>query len=270
LDLKKNKDIKNPIENHTAIDKALSILRLFIPHNQELSSTVISQSLDYHKATVSRTIGILLRQGFLEQDAQTRKYRLGTTVMSLGIAISNSLKSDLVSIAKPYLDELRDEVGESVGFELLVGNKVVLAYNAEGPNRVRLAATIGESMPTHIAAGAKAILAFLPPEGVDKLLEKELQRFTPNTITDHGLLKKRLKKIRKDGISIDIGEHDEDIIGVAAPILDAEGLPVASVVVAGPSNRISSDKNSNLSLLIRSTALRISKRIYYPNQDITD
>ncbi len=62
---------------------------------------------------------------------------------------------------------------------------------------------------------------------------------------------------------MDIGEHDEEIIGVAAPVLDAEGLPVAAVVVAGPANRISSDKNSDLSLLIRSTALRISKRIYY-------
>ncbi len=255
--------MKESNEKHNAIEKALSILTLFIPNNQELGTIEISHILGFHKATVSRTLLLLTQNGFLERDAKSKKFRLGPVIFNLGLSITRSLKNNLVTLAKPYLDDLRNESEESVILEILSGKNIIMAYIAEGPRRVRHAGSIGDTLPIHVAAGAKSILAFSPTEVWDNLLDKKLPRLTPNTITEPEMFKDQLREIRQDGVSFDVEEHDIDISAVGAPILDAEGFPVAAVVVAGPSNRISKDKNSLISLMVKSTALKISKRLYY-------
>ncbi|MBW1675650.1 MAG: IclR family transcriptional regulator [Deltaproteobacteria bacterium] len=245
----------------TSIEKTLAILLTFGPHNQELGTVEISQKLGFHKATVSRILLTLMRSAFLEQDPQTRKFRLGASILSLGSAARHSLKTNMVQIAKPYIDELRDRLRETIVLEALSGKSTFMAYIAEGPRRVRIAGTLGDRLPIHAAAGAKAILAFSLPEIRENLLDQEMPRLTPNTITDTRIFKRQLKLIRHQGFSYDNEEIDTGISAVGAPIFNHEKKAVAAVTVAGPSQRISWNVDSPIVSQVKDTAAKISTQL---------
>lgn len=264
------KDIKDKGGKHSAIEKALIILKLFNQTNRELGTLEISKTLGYNKATVSRTLQLLVRHNFLEQDPQTRKFRLGSAILTLGMVMNRSLKADLVHIAKPYMNELRDRFQESVVLEVLSTKHVVIANISEGPKRIRLAGEIGDIMPSHVAAGAKAILAFSSREIRESLLSREFKRFTSNTIMDTEILLKQFEEIRKSGVSYDIAEHDIDVNAIGAPILNIEERPIAAVVIAGFPKNIDTNPDSEMVACVKATALEISKQLYYSHAETSE
>lgn len=245
----------------TSVEKTLAILLTFAPHNQELGTVEISKKLGLHKATVSRILLTLMRSAFLEQNPQTRKFRLGASILSLGSAARHSLKTNMVQIAKPHIDELRDTLKETIVLEVLSGKSTFMAYIAEGPQRVRIAGTVGDRLPIHAAAGAKSIMAFSPPEITDNLLNQEMPSLTPNTITNQRIFKHQLKAIRHQGFSYDNEEIDIGISAVGAPIFNHEKKPVAAVVVAGPSQRVSWNVDSPIVSQVKDTAAKISTQL---------
>jgi IclR family KDG regulon transcriptional repressor len=228
-----------------------------------MGTVEISKKLGFHKATVSRILLVLIRYGFLQQNPQTKKFLLGPSITSLGWAINHFLNTNLVHIAKPYIDELRTSLNETIVLEVLAGTSTVMAYIAEGPQRVRIAGTIGDRIPIHAAAGAKAILAFSPPEVTDSLLNGAMPRFTPNTITDPEMFQRQLQVIRRQGFSFDNEEIDIGINAVGAPIFNYEERPVAAVVVAGPSPRVTWDSDSPIAARLKDTAAKISAQLHY-------
>lgn len=244
-----------------AIEKALEVLTLFVPSNQELGVAEISQRLGLHVATANRIIKTLAGRGFLQQNRHTRKYHLGPAVMELANALYRSLRTEMVQLARPFLEELRDELGETVVFEVWSGEATYIAHVEEGPRKVRIAGTVGDRLPAHAAAGAKAILAFAEEQVVDKALEGGMPSLTPRTITDEGEFRRQLRVARKRGYAVDREEIDQGINAVAAPVFDHRGKPVAAVVVAGPSPRITGTGKSPHVRLVRETARRITLRL---------
>ncbi len=246
-----------------SIEKALEILLAFTPYNQELGTGEISQRLGLHKATASRILRTLADKGFLQQDAGTRKFSLGPAASDIGRAYNHGLGANLVQLAKPFIDELRNSLGETVVLEVLSGPGTVMAYVAEGPQRVRIAGTVGDRLPVHAAAGAKAILAYSPPEVVDALIKGDLQPLTSRTITSLSAYMDELARIRRRGFSLDAEEIDVGINAVGAPVFNREDEAVAAVVVAGPTQRVTGADDSPLVKKVKETAADISARLHY-------
>lgn len=250
-----------------SIDKALNILEVFVPYNREMGTMEISRKLGFHKATVSRILQNLAKHGFLSQNSETKKFVLGPSVMDLSRALNQSLKTNMVLLAKPFIDDLRDILKETVILEILSGDTTVMAYIAEGPRLVRLAGSIGDRVPIHAAAGGKAILAFSPAERRKTLLNGKLHRFTDKTITSRRALNHSLNEIRHEGVAFDHDEIDEGTSAASAPILNYEGLPVGAVVVAGPSQRISKKTGSRMISELKHSADKISAQLHYQKVD---
>ena len=250
-------------QKNNSIDKALTILSSFAPYNQEMGTVEISQKLGFHKATVSRILLNLTRRGFLNQNSRTKKFLLGPAILPLARAINQSLNNNLLHIAKPYIDDLRDNLKETVVLEVLSGENTIIAYLAEGPRPVRIAGSVGDILPLHVAAGAKAILAFSPPSVWNKFFNSTLPRFTENTITDTRILRDQFMDIKQKGFSFDKEEHDIGINAVGAPIFNNEDKPVAAAVVAGPSQRITWGIDSPIVPMLKDTAAKISAKLYH-------
>jgi DNA-binding IclR family transcriptional regulator len=251
------------MSTHKAVEKALDILMAFTPHNQEVGTIELSEKMGFHKSTVSRLLHVLSRKGFLHQNPDTKKFQLGPSAMSLGVAIKKSLETNLVHIAKPYIDSLREELHETITLEIFSGTNTVLAYFAEGPHRINLAGSIGDILAVHAAAGSKAILAFSSPEVRRRILSGDLPRLTPNTITDPALLQRQFQEILRHGIAFDNEEHDIGTSAIGTPIFNNSGKPVAAIVVAGPAQRITLAGDSHMAVQLKETALEISKQLYY-------
>jgi IclR family acetate operon transcriptional repressor len=125
----------------------------------------------------------------------------------------------------------------------------------------------GEKFPVHVAAGAKAILAFSPPEMVDHLIRGELKRFTPNTITKPNIFKQQLREIREKGIALDHGEYNIEVYAVAAPIFNANKKPIAAILIAVPFFRVEAQIESTAIMQLREAASKISARLLYSEED---
>lgn len=252
---------------HKAVEKALDILMAFTPHNQEMGTVEVSHKMGFHNSTVSRLLHVLARKGFLQQNPDNKKYHLGPSSMYVGSAIRKSLETNLVHITKPYMDELRDEIQETIALEIFSGANTILAYLSMGPHRTNLAGNIGDILAVNAAAGAKAILAFSSAQVRDRTLNGQMPRLTPNTIIDPALIRGQLESIRRVGVSFDREEHDVGTHAMGTPIFNSEGKPVAALVVVGPCRRIKLESNSPLALRLKEAASKISSRLYYRSPD---
>lgn len=254
------------MSTHRAVEKALDILMAFTPRNQEMGTVELSEKMGFHKSTVSRLLHVLTGKNFLQQNAENKKFTLGPAVIDLARALNHALKSNLVLTAKPFIDKLRDTLKETVILEVLSGKTTYMAYLADGPRLIRLAGSIGDRVPIYAAAGAKAILAFSPAETREALLGGiKFHAFTKHSITDKAKLRRQLNVIKARGFAFDGQEIDEGTSAVGAPIFNHEEKPVAAVVVAGPSQRITENPNSEMVIELKRTAAKISTQLYYRN-----
>lgn len=257
-------EMMNPAQTdkRSSTEKALAILMAFTPNNHPMGTLELSKKLGIHKSTISRLLHLLTDNGFLHQNPETKKYFLGRAAAEIGNTALRSLKSELVAIAQPYLNDLCEEVGESVALEVVSGTTVVLAHHCEGRGHIRFSFQLGEQVPLHVAAGSKTILAHRPPEFVRRCLNGKLHRYTRNTIVSKKKYRELLATVRKTGIAYDNGERYEDTRAIAAPILDHQGIAVAAVVIAGPAFRLTDPFLSDVATPLKKTAAAISRRLY--------
>jgi IclR family KDG regulon transcriptional repressor len=242
-------------------EKLLSILIAFKDNPGPLGASDLSNKLGISQPTASRALKALASFDLLQQEPRTRKYTLGNAISGLAEMVRNSFEEQLLEIAKPYLKELRDTIGESIGFEVIYNGKSWMVYEVHGENPVKVAFGTGTTMPLHAACGAKAMLAFYPDTEIDKLIPDKMGRYTPNTITRRSELKAQLSEIRQKGVAYDQGEIDEDVYSVAAPVFDHNNKAVAAVTVGSFSSRMKVLFEGDIAETVKKTDQEISERL---------
>ncbi len=247
----------------TTVDKALKVL-VAMAHSSTprgVSLAELSTKIGYHKTTVYRLLMTLQQNGFVQQDPDTDRYKLGLKILELSTVLLDNL--ELRREASPFLHDLMVKTNETVHLGLLDQAEVVYIDKVESLNPVRMFSRIGTRMPWHCTGLGKAIAAFLPESRVEELLAVDLKKRTSNTITSMGAMRDELLKTKSRGYSIDDVENEEGISCVASPIFDYLGRPIAGLSVAGPSMRITPDKFANLGELVKETAMNVSRRMGY-------
>jgi IclR family acetate operon transcriptional repressor len=248
---------------YNTVVKTVKILLAFQHHNEAMGTVELSQMLGFHRSTVSRILKVLVAYDFIQKDPNTKKFSLSSAIITLASSLKQSMKTELIQISKPYVDELRTKCKETVIIELPSGDGWIMAYIAISPRPFRLVAEVGERIPYHAAAGSKVYLAFSDPELKASLLKGKLDPITKYTITDRKQLDRKLEQIRQEGYTFDKQHLTEDVNAISVPIFDYRDKPVASIVVAGSPQRI---KESNKSLFIselKETAKLISNQLGY-------
>ncbi len=244
------------------IERALLVFKCFAQENSSLSTTDLSQKLGTNKATMSRVLSTLKKHDFLEQDPNTRRYRLGPAMAQMARAVNRTMNGEVVAVAKPPVDKLRDKVGETVHIEVVSGNNIYLAYAAVTPNPISLTIEVGDQVMPHAHAGAKAIVAFSEPDEIERWLTRDFFPFTENTVTDPDKLREIYREIRRTGVAYDWEEYLHEIYAVGAPIFNHANNPVAAVLIVVPSYRMERKWESHFIEALKETANRISKRLH--------
>jgi len=246
-------------ESIRAVERALDVLECFSTQTPELNMTQISERVGMHKSTVHRLLATLEKRRFVERDFATGLYRPG--IRFLQLAYLTQENNDIRRLALPFMQRLCAQYLENVNLAELDGTDVVYIEITEGSQRIKLAASIGLRLPVYCTASGKAIIAFLPTEEIEKILAVEIVAHTKCTLTSRDEILKNLQQVRKVGFAMDLGELEEGINAVAAPILDKDGRPVASVSVAGPAYRLTTEKMMEIGPVVRKTAEDISREI---------
>jgi DNA-binding IclR family transcriptional regulator len=249
-------------ETLKSVEKALQILEAFNISHPELSVAELEDILSLPKVSIYRFLRVLLRRGFITQNPQTRKYRLGIKVFELGSVVLRNM--ELRKAAFPLIEELSQRSGETVHLGILDGHEVVSIEGAESGYSLRISSPIGKRVYPHSTGIGKAILAFLQDEKIEEIIkEKGLPRFMKNTITEPEELKKELQLIQERGYAVDNEENEPGVRCVAAPILDSSHHVIASVSISGPSVRITPAKIPGLAEMVIETSQKISGALGY-------
>jgi DNA-binding IclR family transcriptional regulator len=238
------------------IQRAAAILRCFSEGNPELGVTAIGHMTGIHKSTVSRLLLALNREGFVSQNAETGKWRLGLGLLNLAGMVLENL--DLRELAKNHLAELARVTQETINISVLDGDECVNIECLLSPKPIKYAGRLGRRVPLHCTSTGKVLLAFLSREQLDGVLPEELPPFTKGTITDRTALEVSLDRVRAQDYAIVHEEFEEGLSAIAAPIRDHTGRVIATVSVSGPTYRMGPGKIERFTGPLLETAGKIS------------
>lgn len=243
-----------------SVQKALDILDLFNTQNSELGTTDIARALDIPKSTVSGLVHTLEINGFLEQDTDNRKYRLGLKLVELGGVLLNQL--DLRKVAHPHLEELRDWCNEGVNLAILNEGEVVYVERLFGSTMLGMRSEIGKREPVYSTALGKAILSCWNEQEVRNYLHhQDLAPITPYTITNIDTFIGELQRTRQRGFALDDQENELGGRCVAASIVDNRNLPIAAVSISAPIQRLPDEQIQLFGERVKQSAQTISRHL---------
>lgn len=246
-----------------AVERALDLLVILAQQGKPLSVTEAASLAGLKLSTTHRLLNTMLLKGFVEQDPGTSRYKLGVAAIRLGGAAVEHM--DIHSITRPYLEKLAAATEETVNLAVLDGGEVV--YIDQIPSTrmiiVNMFARVGNRGPAYCTGSGKALLATLPDEELNEIIDHlEFMKFTNETIDNADMLRREIEKIRRDGYALDLGERDEGVRCVAAPIMNRFGRAEAAISVAGPSHRLTNFYlNHELIQLVKNTAMAITQRL---------
>ncbi len=241
-----------------ALERGLGILELLAEHPGGLFMSEM-KSLGLPSASLYRMLVTLTELGYVVRDDGDR-YRIGRKLLSLGYR--GLEHASLPEKSAVYLRALRNMVNETVALGVINGGEGVVLDTVRSQQAVCVYVQVGHHFPLHTAAPAKAILAFLPEDELELLLDKmDFTRFTEKTIIDRQQYIAELNKVRISGVAYDSGEEVRDLRCVAAPVFDSRGYPVAAVWITGPESRLNQDKLEALGKLVRETVEKIGNCI---------
>jgi len=223
-----------------AVSHALDVLEQFRDHDEELGVTELSKRLKLHKNNVFRLLATLESRGYIEQNRATENYRLGVRCLQLGRSYVEQM--GLLPQAHAVIAELAHQTRETVFLAVLRGGAAVAIDVAESERAVRIASPLGELLPAYCTAAGKALIAFEHEDDVKALVPEQLQRFTDRTPADRPAVLQQLRAIAGAGYAIDMGEHAEDVRGVAAPVRDYTRAVVGALTVVGPAYRFQAER----------------------------
>jgi DNA-binding IclR family transcriptional regulator len=186
---------------------------------------------------------------------------------ALRLGLLAQQKFNIAVIALPFMKELSRLTKETVLLTAVHGNKAFCLERVESEEPIRYSLfTPGANLPLHAGASSKVLMAYLPEAEWDAIITEEgLQRFTPQTITDRGVLKSQLKEIRTRGYAFSDQEVDREVRAVAAPIVNPRGELMAGLTVAGPAYRINKTKVQSLGRLVIRYAEKIAAQLQDPS-----
>ncbi len=242
-----------------SIERAVAILKAFSLEEEELGVTELSQKLDLHKSTVSRLLASLQREGLVEENPVTRKYRLGIALVTLGELVLQRL--DVTQVARPLMQGLADTTQETVNLAVRDRDEVVNVAQVPSPQAVRYIGWIGRRAPLHCTSTGKVLLAHLPTPEQEEIIARGLPQYTPSTITHPNLLRQELARVREQGYAIGHEEFEIGLNAIAAPVYNHTGDVIAAISASGPSFRLSPDRFSTVADHVQQAALTLSRQL---------
>ncbi|MCY4178938.1 MAG: IclR family transcriptional regulator [Litoreibacter sp.] len=218
------------------VGKALNVLDQVAAFDRPVKFSELLESSEYPKATLYRLLKTLLQQGMIAHDDSSGAYTLGVRLVRLAHQAWRT--SSLAPVARPYIDALSLEIGETVHLAQLDHAQVLYVDKRNAAVPIEMYSQAGKVGPVYCTGVGKAMLAWSPvPEQTRIIEQQSYHRFTDNTLTSRKALRSELEIICSRGHAFDNEEHEPGIICVALPILSQSGQVLGGLSVTSTTAR---------------------------------
>ena len=248
--------------------RSVKVLELLAQRKAALNLTEIADQTGFPKSTLYRILTTLQQQQCVVFNERDKTYRLGVKLWELGNAFLD--QTDLYSAAVPHMKELANTCEESVFLGVLNEAHVIYVRRIESPKSVMAVRKLGQRAPAYCTATGRAMLALLPTEKRDRLLEsQELKAYSANTVTGQRELRQRLDQVRMERVAVVDGEYNPELLCIASPVLNETGHPVASITVAMLSTQSHKERIQTVSKQVHQTAESLSRELGFLGDGVT-
>jgi len=247
-------------ETMGTIGKALTLLDILSGMDREAGLTEIAQSCGYDKATTRRFLVELEKHGFVEQHAESKKYRLGAAILRL--ARIREERYPFLRTATQFVRDLAELTGETVHLSEFSNARLSTIHVEESSKAHRVIVRIGTILPFHATASGLAYLAACPREMIEAELAKPLATYTDYTSVDAAEVRKRIEETQEQGYSVNRQGMEAGVVSASAAIIPPGGRPVGSITVAAPFVRTDEGRIREHGLAASAAARRISDAFF--------
>ncbi len=245
-----------------SIDRALNIIKIVSSRKDGIGVTELAEMLGLNKSSIFRILATLTAKGFIEQNPETKKYKLGYIYLELSTKLLESI--DIRKEAIPLLRELEEISNEVIHLVIYSQKEAVYIEKLEGNETLRMHSQVGKRAPMHCTSAGKVILAHIPRgETIEIIHQKGLPMHTEKTITNEQDLLENLSMIKKQGYGIEREENEPGITCIAAPIFNHRGEVAGAVSISGTSLRMTDEKINGLKDKLMDVGKKISSRLGY-------
>ncbi|WJV53263.1 IclR family transcriptional regulator [Pectobacteriaceae bacterium CE90] len=245
-----------------SVERALRILDLFNEYDIELKITDISTKMGLHKSTLHSLLKTMQMMGYIDQNSENGKYRLGMKLVERGNLLINSI--DIREKARSYLLDLSSQTGQTTHLAILDGKEGVYIDKVEGKLAVITFSRIGRRLPIHATAIGKALLAFNSEQDINALLKDYVfTRQTPNTIIDRDAYLKELELVRQNGYALDNQENEQGVRCISVPIWNHSRQIIAAISMSTLTNRVTDAEINDYIVLLKAAAKALSQHLGY-------
>lgn len=245
-----------------SVERALQILDLFNEQATELKITEISKQMGLSKSTLHSLLKTLQLHGYIDQNPENGKYRLGMKLVERGHFVVGTM--DIRQKAKSWLTTLSQETGQTTHLGILDGNEGVYIEKIEGKQAAIAYSRIGRRLPVHATAIGKVLLAWLSEEECAAVLEGYVyQGFTSSTLTSRASLLAALQETRSNGYSMDNEENEPGVRCIAVPVWNHESRVIAALSLSTLTSRVNDDSLATYRQMLIDAGLGLSKTLGY-------
>lgn len=220
------------------VGKALDVLDTVAAYGRPVRFSDLLVGSAYPRATLYRFLQTLTNQGMLAYNEDRGTYTLGIRLVRLAHAAWST--SSLAPIARPFLDRLSAETGETIHLAQMDHGQVLYVDKRNAAKPVEMFSSAGKVGPAYCTGVGKAILAYMDGAGQDRVIaQQSFHRFTAQTLDSESKLRAELAAIRARGHAFDREEHEPGIICCAVPILSDSGRVMGAISVTSTTLRTS-------------------------------
>lgn len=253
------KEAKNPVQSAERIFQVMEVLA----DNGEMGLMELSAALGLHKSTVHRLLMSLIYMGYAKQDEATQKYMLSYKVVSMAGKVLD--RTDILQVAKPYLERLSDISGEAVHLVQREENNILYIYKIEAKvGTIRMVSHVGMVHPMYCSGVGKAIMATLPEDEVKQIWnESIIEKKTDKTITDYAKMQEILEEVRENGYALDDEENEKGVRCIAACLYGHQREVKYAFSISGPTSRMTKERVKELSVDMLKVQEELSRELGY-------
>ncbi len=243
-----------------SVDKAIDVIML-LSQKPNLTLKEVYEELQLPASTCFNIMNTLQKRGFVEKDKLTSRFKLGATLMKVGIQIYDEI--DIRKIALPVMKELVSKFGETSYLSIIDYSSFegVVIDKIESLKTVTVIRSIGSKVPLYASATGKSLLSGLDEDELEEYFSRvKLEKYTEKTNADKENLLAELIDIRANGYAKTENDMGDGASAISAPIKDYQGRVVAAISISGPSSRL----DEQIPMLIpevKAAAKKISNKI---------
>lgn len=237
------------------VDKAFAVLDQFSLSHREIGLSEMSRMAGLDKAATRRLLVAMAKHGFIEQVADTRKYRLGHGFLRL--ARLREATVPVTQAAQEAVDWLVQETNETAHASLPGAHGMTtIAFRL--PNRGRVINIVpGEVLLYHATASGMAYLSVADDVRTAEILALDREKKTPATITSKAKMIAACKEFRAQGYALVRSSFELDVAGLATTFFQSDGTPMGSIALAMPESELTETRRKKVLPLVKAAAKRI-------------